>query len=111
MEQVQAGRSRRLSHPVSSWDETQVFTLTKKREGSVLVEERRTAANVHGHTEQEGKNKLWQPQRTWRQSVCTFAVPPNDLIRITLNETQQTQSVSVRERECVRAHAAKQGCK
>lgn len=58
MEQVEAGRSRRLSHPVSSWDETQVFTLTKKKEGSMLVEERRTTANVHGHTEHEGKSQL-----------------------------------------------------
>lgn len=46
---MQAGQSGWLSYPVSSWDETQVFTFTKKRKGSVLVEELCITANVHGH--------------------------------------------------------------
>lgn len=76
MEQVQAGRSRRLSHPVSSWDETQVFTLTKKRKGSVLVEERCITADVHGHTEHEGKNKLLRALENVK-AVCVYICCPS----------------------------------
>lgn len=37
----------------------------------MLVEERRTTANVHGHTEHEGKSQLaWVSETTERQLVC-----------------------------------------